>query len=171
VTFDDVLELPLGALALRLEHAPGHAASMLTIYEPEEESLWAADVLSDVEIPSIIHDLDSYARTLARIAGLSIRTLVPGHGTPTGDESEIRERLDADRRYLAELRRAVADAVDAGLSLEQAVEACASVGLRRSDDDAVTHRLNVEKVYADLGGDADPAEVGFARAWKEATRT
>jgi hypothetical protein len=27
----------------------------------------------------------------------------------------------------------------------------------------------VEKVYADLGGDADPEEVGYARAWKEQT--
>ena len=35
---------------------------------------------------------------------------------------------------------------------------------------AITHRLNVEKVYADLGGDANPDEVGFVRAWKEAVR-
>jgi hypothetical protein len=34
----------------------------------------------------------------------------------------------------------------------------------------MTHRPNVEKVYADLGGDTDPAQVGYARAWKEATR-
>ena len=170
ITFDDVLELPLGELELRLEHAPGHTASMLTIYEPGEACLWAADVLSDVELPSIIHDLESYARTLARIAELELRTLVPGHGNATSDEAEIRRRLDEDRLYLDQLRHAVADTVASAMSLEEAVEACASVGPRRSEDDALMHRLNVEKVYADLGGDADRGEVGFARAWKEATR-
>jgi hydroxyacylglutathione hydrolase len=170
LTFADALELSVGELELHLEHAPGHTASMLTIYEPTDACLWAADVLSDVELPMIAHDLESYARTLARIAELDVRTLVPGHGTPTSEASEIRRRLDEDRRYLERLRQAVADAVNAGKSIEETVDACAAIALTRADDDAVTHRLNVEKVYADLGGDADPAEVGFARAWKDATR-
>jgi glyoxylase-like metal-dependent hydrolase (beta-lactamase superfamily II) len=169
LTFEKALQLAVGDLELHLEHAPGHTASMLTIYEPADACLWAADVLSDVELPMIAYDLESYARTLARIAELEVRTLVPGHGTPTSEASEIRRRLDEDRLYLDRLRRAVADAVEAGNSLEATVDACASIALSRSDEDVVTHRLNVEKVYADLGGDADPAEVGFARAWKETT--
>lgn len=170
LTFEHAIELTVEELDLRLDHAPGHTASMLTIYEPQSACLWAADVLSDIELPSIIHDLESYARTLARIAELEIRTLVPGHGTATSERAQIRRRLDEDRRYLEQLRRGVADAVAAGKSLEETVDVCAAIDLSRSDDDAVTHRLNVEKVYADLGGDADPAEVGFARAWKDATR-
>ena len=170
LTFAEALELNVGDLELRLEHAPGHTASMLTIYEPVDACLWAADVLSDVELPMIAFDLESYARTLARIAELELRTLVPGHGNPTSEGSEIRRRLDEDRRYLDWLRGAVVDAVGAGKSLEETVDACASIALSRGGEDASTHRLNVEKVYADLGGDADPDEVGFARAWKEATR-
>jgi hydroxyacylglutathione hydrolase len=169
-TFEDALELSLGDLVLRLEHAPGHTKSMLTVYEPDEACLWAADVLSDVELPSVIHDLESYERTLESIAELDARRLVPGHGNETGERSEIRRRLDEDRRYLHELREAVGDAVSAGRSLEDALAASALIALRRSDEDATTHRLNVEKVYADLGGDADGGEVGFARAWNEATR-
>ena len=142
---------------------------MLTVYEPTGAELWAADVLSDVEIPSIIDDLAAYERTLARIAELEVRTLVPGHGTPTHDSTEIEKRLVEDRRYLAQLRAEVEAAVAASASLDETVARCAAVPLRRGEDDAVTHRLNVEKVYADLGGDADPEEVGFARAWKEAT--
>ena len=170
LTFAETLELRVGDLELHLEHAPGHTASMLTIYEPADACLWAADVLSDVELPMIAFDLESYARTLARIAELEVRTLVPGHGNPTSEASEIRRRLDEDRRYLDWLRGAVADAVGAGKSLEETVDACAEVTLSRGDEDASTHRLNVEKVYTDLGGDADPAEVGYARAWKDATR-
>lgn len=170
VTFDEANTLVVGRLELRLEHAPGHAASMLTVYEPGRRELWAADVLSDVEIPSLIHDLEGYERTLARIAELDVRTLVPGHGSPTQDAAEIARRLDEDRRYLDSLRRGVASAVAAGASLEETAARCEGISPRRGEDDETTHRLNVEKVYADLGGDADPEEVGFARAWKEATR-
>jgi cyclase len=168
-TFDDSLELHVGELELRLEHAPGHARSMLTIYETGSATLWAADVLSDVELPSLIDDLDGYERTLERIAQLEVTTLIPGHGNRTDDAVEIRKRIDEDRAYLAMLRADVAAAIARGQALEETVLACASIPYSRSDEDAETHRLNVEKVYADLGGDADPDEVGYARAWKEQT--
>jgi glyoxylase-like metal-dependent hydrolase (beta-lactamase superfamily II) len=170
LTFEESMALAVGELELRLEHAPGHAASMLTLYEPQEATLWAADLLSDVEIPSIIRDLEGYERTLERIDRLEIRMLVPGHGTPTSDRAEIRRRLDEDRGYLQQLHAAVAAAVARGATLAETAAAGEAISLRRSEDDADTHRLNVEKVYADLGGDADPENVGFARAWKEVTR-
>lgn len=170
-TFDVEMALRVGRLELRLEHAPGHSPSMLTIYEPESATLWAADVLSDVEIPSIVDDLGRYERTLERLALLDVRTLVPGHGTPTEDPDEIRRRLDEDRAYLSALRGTIAESVSAGRSLEEALAAAAGISLRRSADDEELHRLNSEKAYADLGGDADPQEVGYARAWKELAGT
>jgi glyoxylase-like metal-dependent hydrolase (beta-lactamase superfamily II) len=169
-TFEDDMALELGNIELQLSHAPGHAASMLTIYEPESATLWASDVLSDVEIPSITDDLGSYEQTLDRLAALEIRTLVVGHGTCTEDQHEIGRRLGEDRTYLAEVGTAIADAVAAGRPLEETADACAGISLRRSDGDDEVHRLNVEKVYADLGGDADPEQVGYARAWREMTR-
>jgi glyoxylase-like metal-dependent hydrolase (beta-lactamase superfamily II) len=168
-TFTEETTLAVGHVELRLAHAPGHSPNMLTVHEPASATLWAADVLSDVEIPSIIDDLESYERTLSRIAEPEIRTLVPGHGNATADPAEIARRLDEDRAYLAALRETVALAVDAGASLEEAAAAAGAIPLRRSDGDHELHGLNTEKVYADLGGDADPSEVGFARAWKEAT--
>ncbi len=127
-------------------------------------------MLSDVEIPSVVDDLEAYERTLARLAELEIRTLVVGHGTPTHDAEEIVLRLVEDRAYLAELRVMIAESVSAGLSLEETTSGCHGTSLLRSDEDNGLHRLNVEKVYADLGGDAVPEQVGYARAWKEMTR-
>jgi hydroxyacylglutathione hydrolase len=169
-TFTDTSTLRLGDIELQLAHAPGHSASMVTIYESSNATLWAADLLSDVEIPSIIDDLGRYERTLAGIGRLELTRLVPGHGSATDDAVEIRRRLDEDLAYLVELRAQVAEAVTAGRSLAETVALGQRISLRRSEDDATTHRLNLEKVYADLGGDADPEEVGFARAWKDATR-
>ena len=170
-TFEDEMTLVVGNLELQLAHAPGHSASMLTIYEPESATLWAADMLSDVEIPSIVDDQDDYERTLARLATLEIRTLAVGHGTPTHNVDEIRQRLDEDRAYLADLGASLTEAVAAGRSLDDTVAACGRIALRRSKKDDGLHRLNVEKVYADRGGDADPEQVGYARAWKEMTRS
>lgn len=170
LTFSDSTAVHVGELELRLEHAPGHTADMLTVYEPESATLWAADVLSEVEIPLVVHDLAAYERTLARIAELELATLVPGHGTATSDPAQIRRRLDEDRGYLAELRMSVVDAIATGASLEETVHVTAHIPLRRSPEDELVHRLNVETAYANLGGDADPGEVGFARAWREATQ-
>jgi glyoxylase-like metal-dependent hydrolase (beta-lactamase superfamily II) len=170
-TFDDGLTLRVGDLELRLEHAPGHTADMLTIYEPQSATLWAADMLSDVELPLVCHDLADYERTLAALDGREIRTLVPGHGARTDDRTEIRRRIDEDRRYLDRLTSDVTDAVAAGRSLDETVSACGDVRLGRSDEDEAIHRLNIEKVYADLGGDADPSDVGYVRVWMEATRS
>ncbi len=97
-------------------------------------------------------------------------TLVVGHGTPTDDEREIRRRLAEDRAYLADLRASVTEAVAAGRSLDDTVASCGRIALRRSEEDDGLHRLNVEKVYADRGGDADPEQVGYARVWKAGSR-
>jgi len=167
VTFADETTLAVGGVELRLAHAPGHSPNMLTVYEPVGATLWAADVLSDVEIPSIMDDLAGYERTLSRLAELEIRRLVPGHGNRTDDPEDIARRLAEDRAYLADLRETVGGAVARGRSLEEAVADAAAISLRRSEDDHELHRLNSEKVYADLGGAADPSEVGFERAGKE----
>jgi glyoxylase-like metal-dependent hydrolase (beta-lactamase superfamily II) len=169
-TLDDELVLLVGELELRVEHAPGHTADMVTVYDPPSATLWAADMLSDIELPLICHDLGAYERTLARLVERDIDVLVPGHGTPSHERRDIRRRLDEDRRYLEELRSAVSESVSAGRSLDEAIALLADPPAQRSLEDVEVHRLNVEKVYADLGGDADPAAVGYVRVWQEATR-
>jgi glyoxylase-like metal-dependent hydrolase (beta-lactamase superfamily II) len=83
-------------------HCPGHCA----VWLPDRAVLLAGDMLSDVELPLPLDpdDLSAY------LAGLDVltpyvrraRVLVPGHGYPTDDPVA---RLDADRRYLDDLRR------------------------------------------------------------------
>ena len=110
--------------------------------------------------------LGSYERTLAMLAGYEVRALVPGHGRPTSDPAEARRRLANDRQYLAALHAGVAAAVRDGLTLEQAVSRGAVQPLPCPGNEAM-HRLNVESAYAELGGPANPADVGWGRVWKE----
>ncbi|HQE92936.1 MAG TPA: MBL fold metallo-hydrolase [Anaerolineae bacterium] len=161
--FDTALTLTLGNARLRLVHAPGHAPDQCIAYHVEEALLWAADMLSDVEIP-FVHSLTAYEQTLAHLATLDLRVLVPGHGAPTTDADEIRRRLMADRAYLAELRERVAAAVAAGQTLAETVVACAAMPLPRPANDPTPHTWNVESAYAELGGCVEEP-VGWEREW------
>ncbi len=160
-TFETEAQLELGRLALRLIHVPGHAPDQLAVYEPERGCLWSSDILSDVEIPFISDSLAAYERTLANLASYDLRQLVPGHGHPTANPAEINARLGEDRAYLVELRERVGRAVARGAALAETVSACADIRYRHPADNAEPHRLNVESVYVELGGEADPTQVGW----------
>ena len=160
-TFEVEAQLTVGHLALRLIHVPGHAPDQLALYEPERGCLWSSDILSDVEIPFISDSLAAYEQTLAHLASYDLRQLVPGHGHPSANPAEIAARLSEDRAYLAELRVRVSRAVTRGAALAEAVSACADMRYRYPADNAEPHRLNVESVYAELGGQAGPRQVGW----------
>ena len=167
LTFDSDMKFTVGALKLCLSHAPGHAPDQLVITHAASGVLWAGDMLSDLEIPLVSHSLAAYERTLARLAELDIRVLIPGHGQPTGDPAEIRARLAADRAYLAEIHARVAQAIAQGKSVAETVALCDDMTFRHPAENRGPHRLNVESAYLELGGEADPTEVGWKQEWNE----
>ena len=161
--FNESMTLTVGAEQIRLIAAPGHSRDQCVGYHPATQTLWAADMLSDLEIPYISYNLAAYRRTLDFLAGLEIAQLVPGHGTPSGDRAEIQERLRADRGYLDQLGETIHQAVQEGCNLAETQVRAAAVNIRRPDLNAEPHRLNVETVFAELGGDAGPGPVGWRK--------
>ena len=162
-TFGDTMRLSVGDLQIELIHAPGHAADELVIYDDLYKTLWAGDMLSDLEIPFVIHSLSAYEHTLAKLSDLDIRVLIPGHGHVTTAVPEIRTRISQDIAYLAELRARVEQALAAGRTVQETVTACADMSYRHPKDNARSHRLNVESAYVELGGDADPSQIGWGQ--------
>ncbi|SIR96317.1 MBL fold metallo-hydrolase [Microbacterium sp. RURRCA19A] len=83
-------------------HAPGHTA----VWLPELRVLVAGDMLSDVELPLPFwpDDVPAYERALDVLEpyARSARVVIPGHGNVGTDALA---RLEADRRYLADMRR------------------------------------------------------------------
>lgn len=158
--FDDEMSLSVGDLSLRLIHAPGHTADQLVVYHAASTTLWAADMLSDLEPPFVSHSLAAYERTLARLAELEVRLLIPGHGRPTEETHDIRARFAEDQAYLEELRRRVERAVCEGRTVEETVEVCARMQYRRPEENAGAHKKNVERVYVELGGEVGSRRVG-----------
>lgn len=155
------MDMPWGSLTLHIAHAPGHWPDQITLYDPAGGVLWAADMLSDREIPFVSHSLTAYRETLARLAGLDIGVLVPGHGQPTADRAEIAARLAADSGYLADLQARVGAAVAGGLTLEETVVICARMPYRRRAANAGPHRWNIESAYRELGGAVGTEPIGW----------
>jgi glyoxylase-like metal-dependent hydrolase (beta-lactamase superfamily II) len=165
LTYEETMTLPVGDVTLHLAHTPGHAPDLSVVYHPESATLWAADMLSDFGVPSVIDDLSAYQRTLATIAPWEIRVLVPGHGQPTTDRGQIRTIFSQNIAYLAELRERVSQAIAQGKTAEETIASCADMRLWGEDwVNNWAHPLNVGQVYLLLGGDADPAQVGWSRA-------
>lgn len=85
-------------------HAAGHAA----LFVVDAGVLLTGDMCSDLEMPLL--DLGAadplgdyqYALDLFEALADGVRYVVPGHGH-VGDGAELRRRLAADRRYLADL--------------------------------------------------------------------
>jgi len=162
-TFADRLELTVGDKIVELLHAPGHAPEQLVVYVPDEATLWAADTLSDIELPFVMRNLKAYRQTLDRLAQLAVTTLVPGHGRPASGKAEVGARLDADRAYLAELQRRVEAAVAAGRNAADTLSACVDMTYQNRDQNEEAHRLNVEIAFIELGGAVEPKHPGWNR--------
>jgi glyoxylase-like metal-dependent hydrolase (beta-lactamase superfamily II) len=159
----DAGELEIGGARLQLLHIPGHANDQLAIFAPDEGWLWAADTLSDLEIPFVSESLAEYEHTLERLATLPAGVAVPGHGSPTGSPADIAARIAEDREYLAALRAGVTAAMTTGGGVEAARSICAGVRLKNDAENHGAHRLNVESVFLELGGAGDPNLLG----WKQ----
>ncbi|MBN1874403.1 MAG: MBL fold metallo-hydrolase [Anaerolineae bacterium] len=168
-SFDISAWLILGDLKLHLLHAPGHTADQIAIYHAESGTLWAGDMLSEMEIPMIAGCLRDYRQTLDVLAALDARVLIPGHGTPTPDPAEIQARFDQDRAYLADLHTCVAEAIaqDHLVSAAEVVTACVSVPFAQpAPPNAGPHRWNIESAYAELGGKGNNP-MGWQQEWEQ----
>jgi glyoxylase-like metal-dependent hydrolase (beta-lactamase superfamily II) len=146
VIVSDQLTLPFGGRMLHLLHAPGHCADQVVVYDPGERTLWAADMLSDIEIP-FVDDVHAYRLTIERLRSLDIATLVPGHGNFTSDPSEIQSRLTWDHNYLEQLEKEVASSVRSHRTLAQTQAALGKWPLRRPEINAREHLRNIKTVY------------------------
>ncbi len=83
-----------------LHPAEGHTADGTAVFARWTGVLCVGDYLSDIEIP-IVHNLEEYRATLARLAPLveDAEAIVPGHGSPH-DRETARRLLDEDLEYL-----------------------------------------------------------------------
>ncbi len=161
---DDGWTGSLGDVDFSLMHLPGHAVDMLGVLVPAEKTLFAADMLSDVELPMIEGDGRDYLNSLHKIDALvtsgQVETLVPGHGHVTNDAGVIRARIAEDIAYIDRLRLVIGGKMEEGE--EAAFEACRSMHYRGKDGRPTmskVHEENVRTIYRGLKRFVDNVEV------------
>ncbi|MGE6489164.1 MBL fold metallo-hydrolase [Paenisporosarcina sp. NPDC076898] len=122
----DGQQLILGNTILTFYLSPGHTHDgLFTVIEPL--GIWiTGDYLSDFELPYLFDSAKAYLETLQKahlvLDSHNINVLVPGHGQPTGQEDEMKRRIDLAQDYLERLIGAVkSEDTEAILALEKEI--------------------------------------------------
>jgi glyoxylase-like metal-dependent hydrolase (beta-lactamase superfamily II) len=140
---------------LVLRDAPGHSDSQLSAHLPDRRILIAADMLSDIEIPTLNGPVAPYRETLQALLLLAengaIETIVPGHGAVARGTDAVIERFHRDLVYLKALDAGVRAAMAKGATLEAAKQSLAALeytGKRSAEyPNEPLHMENVERAY------------------------
>jgi len=116
ITFTEKLTLYLGDHTFELIHLPGHTASEIAVYIPEERLVFTSDNVF-YKIQTWFHEADPQAwlESLRRLGDLDVDVIVPGHGEVC-DKGYLGEQAAFIEEWIA----AVRDAIKRGLSKEQA---------------------------------------------------
>ncbi len=91
--------IDLGGRVLEILHIPGHTPDAIALLDAEAGYLWTGDTFYEGPIwlfaPET--DLDAYAASIARLAGLvpDLTRLLPAHNTPVADPIRLNELRDA----------------------------------------------------------------------------
>ncbi len=121
ITASTEVVLRHGGLTLRLMPLPGHSPDSMGVYIEEERILVAGDAV--LPVPHFVAgDPDDLIRSLHRVRALTLNTIVQGHGDVIL-KGEVKEAIDYRLRYIKQVRRHVNEAVAAGASLKEALQA------------------------------------------------
>ena len=115
IVFDQGLTLEMGDTALQITHLGGHTSGSSIVYLPDEQALYAADLLFVGRYPAVISaNVAQWIKALDHIQGMKVKVIVPGHGPVS-----TMEQIQTLRSYLQALRGTVADLAKQGMSAEQ----------------------------------------------------
>lgn len=147
--------ITIGSETITFVHVPGHAPDQVAVFHQSSGTFWAADTLSDIEIPFVSHSLSAYESMLEKVSKLDIQILIPGHGEITKEQTEIKNRINEDIAYLTELKEKVSGIVDCGGVVEDCINSCLDLTFKNPEANKDEHRMNVESAFLELGGKAD----------------
>ena len=157
LTLRGTINTHLAGLEVIAYDVPGHNPSQIACYLPELGLFVAGDTLSDIEIPWLDGPPWVYRRSLQALHWVfeqeQVRHLVPGQGAIARGRTDSYQRLLRDIDYLLKLEQGVAEAREAGCSLEETQARLAKmdhVGKDAAYSMNDVHRANVKFTFDDL---------------------
>jgi cyclase len=155
ITIGSAMTLWCNGQPVEIIHFGGHTASTLGVHVPAEGILFAGDVVVAGCHP-FVGDANSrqWIEALERIRRMDLRTIVPGHGQPSGPEI-VTPLYD----YLQELRARVLASFQAGHTRRETVERVKlldSFPVPPRDEERLRKslRAGVERVYDEVKKEA-----------------
>lgn len=119
----DGAEIDLGGRVIRFTaHKTAHTTCDLSMTDSNTGLLFAGDLLFVGRVPSLDGSLLGWLDELPKLRALGLTKAVPGHGPAVVEAVPAIADLE---RYLVTLRDETREAIDNGMTLEEAVEAVA----------------------------------------------
>ena len=117
----DKRDLKLGKTTVQLLYfGPAHTPGDLAVWLPQQKILFAGDIVYTERLLAVIpiSNSASWVQAFDKLVALKPKIIVPGHGRPTAVDIARRDTRD----YLSFLRTEAKRLLDAGGSLQDAVE-------------------------------------------------
>lgn len=146
IAYTNAMTLNFGGRSVRLIYpGPAHTLGDTIVYIPEEQVLFAGDLLFNHIVPPIMGDSANWVRALIRLEGLDIKAVIPGHGY-VGTKEDLVEM----KKFLQRLRREVRKCYDKGMPQDKVVT---EINLGKYGDWPHQERLTMDvvKLYQEFG--------------------
>jgi len=149
----DQRELKLGKTSVQLLHfGPAHTPGDLIVWLPQQRILFSGDIVYTERLLAVIPigNTANWLQAFDKLVALNPKTIVPGHGRPTTIEVARRDTRD----YLSFLRAEAKRILDAGGSLQDAVEKVDQSRFRSLVNFDLLALRNMNQVFQEVERDA-----------------
>jgi glyoxylase-like metal-dependent hydrolase (beta-lactamase superfamily II) len=149
----DRRELKLGKTTVQLLYVgPAHTPGDLAVWLPQKKILFSGDVVYTERLLAVlpIGNTANWVQAFDNLMTLKPKTIVPGHGRPTTIEAARRDTRD----YLSFLRTEGKRVLDAGGSLQDAVEKVDQSRFRSLVNFDLLALRNMNQVFQELERDS-----------------
>jgi glyoxylase-like metal-dependent hydrolase (beta-lactamase superfamily II) len=149
----DRRELKLGKTSVQLLHfGPAHTPGDLAVWLPQQKILFAGDIVYTERLLAVlpIGNSANWVQAFDKLVALNPKMIVPGHGRPTTIEVARRDTRD----YLSFLRAEAKRVLDAGGSLQDAVEKVDQSRFRSLVNFDLLALRNMNQVFQEVERDA-----------------
>jgi glyoxylase-like metal-dependent hydrolase (beta-lactamase superfamily II) len=149
----DKRELKLGKTTVQLLHfGPAHTPGDLVVWLPQQKILYTGDIVYTERMLAVIPigNTANWLQAFDKLVALNPKMIVPGHGRPTTIEVARRDTRD----YLSFLRAEAKRVLDAGGSLQDAVEKVDQSRFRSLVNFDLLALRNMNQVFQEVEHDA-----------------
>lgn len=158
ITFQNGMSLRVGDHTIQIVHMPGHTAYQAAICIKEEGVVWTSDNIFN-KVQSFLQECspDQWLTAVESLRRLDEEIFVPGHGQLCG-----KEYLDEQGSYIQEWKDYVWNAVERGMSKEDAIYGLTDMTERYPMEGAhqnapAVMRMNVANLYDYVTGSWVPS--------------